>query len=126
MSGSQSSLREANRALIVETIKRHGGLTQVELAAATGLSAATVSTIVKELLGGGFVDIHVTTRSGRRAQLVTLARRVGLAAGTAARFWAFRKFVFLHPVTAARRRELQRARLPARTTVREPGQGEAR
>ena len=81
MSGSQSSLREANRALIVETVKRHGGLTQVELAAATGLSAATVSTIVKELLGGGFVDIQVTTRSGRRAQLVTLARRVGLAVG---------------------------------------------
>ena len=55
MSGSQSSLREANRALIVETVHRHGGLTQVELAGATGLSAATVSTIVKELLGAGVV-----------------------------------------------------------------------
>ena len=79
--GSQSSLREANRALVVETIKRYGGLTQVELAAATGLSAATVSTIVRELLTAGLVDTAFTTRSGRRAQLVTLARRVGLAAG---------------------------------------------
>ncbi|WP_456845501.1 ROK family protein [Cellulomonas sp. P5_C6] len=81
MSGSQSSLREANRALIVETVHRHGGLTQVELAGATGLSAATVSTIVKELLGAGVVETRNTTRSGRRAQMVTLAHRVGLAVG---------------------------------------------
>ncbi|WP_265520746.1 ROK family transcriptional regulator [Oerskovia flava] len=81
MSGSQSSLREANRTLIVETIKQYGGLTQVELVGATGLSPATVSTIVKELLGAGVVDTQTTTRSGRRAQMVTLARQVGLAAG---------------------------------------------
>ncbi|GIG30313.1 ROK family transcriptional regulator [Cellulomonas marina] len=81
MSGSQSSLRGANRALIVEAIRRYGGLTQVELAGATRLSAATVSTIVKELLAADVVEVRTTTRSGRRAQLVTLARRVGLAAG---------------------------------------------
>ena len=79
--GSQSSLREANRNLVVETVKRYGGLTQVELAEATGLSQATVSTIVRELLAAGVVDTATTTRSGRRAQMVTLARRVGLAAG---------------------------------------------
>lgn len=81
MSGSQSSLRKANRALVVDTVKRLGGLTQVELTAATGLSATTVSSIVKELLAGGVVDIRGTTRSGRRAQFVTIARRTGLAAG---------------------------------------------
>jgi len=80
-SGSQSSLRGANRTLVMETIKRYGGLTQVELAGATGLSAATVSSIVKELLGAGAVDTRNTVRSGRRAQMVTLARRVGLAVG---------------------------------------------
>ncbi|MBO3084767.1 ROK family transcriptional regulator [Cellulomonas fengjieae] len=79
--GSQSSLREANRNLVVETVKRFGGLTQVELAAATSLSQATVSTIVRELLAAGVVDTATTTRSGRRAQMVTLARRIGLAAG---------------------------------------------
>ncbi|AEI12811.1 MULTISPECIES: ROK family transcriptional regulator [Cellulomonas] len=79
--GSQSSLREANRQLVVETVKRYGGLTQVELATATGLSQATVSTIVRELYAAGVVDTVATTRSGRRAQMVTLARRVGLAAG---------------------------------------------
>ncbi|UZN02096.1 ROK family transcriptional regulator [Cellulomonas sp. S1-8] len=79
--GSQTALREANKALVVGTVQRYGGLTQVELAAATGLSQATVSTIVRELLAAGLVDTAVTTRSGRRAQLVTLARRVGLAVG---------------------------------------------
>jgi predicted NBD/HSP70 family sugar kinase len=81
MSGSQSSLRGANRALVVETVKRYGGLTQVELTAATGLSPATVSSIVKELLAAGAVDTHSPIRSGRRAQLVTIARQTGLAAG---------------------------------------------
>jgi len=79
--GSQTSLREANKALVVGAVQRYGGLTQVELAAATGLSQATVSTIVRELLSAGIVDTAVTTRSGRRAQLVTLARRIGLAVG---------------------------------------------
>ena len=79
--GSQSSLREANRTLVLQTVQRWGGLTQVELAASTGLSPATVSTIVRELLGAGLVDTAQTIRSGRRAQMVTVARRVGLAVG---------------------------------------------
>ncbi len=81
MAGSQSSLREANRAIIVDALRRHGGLTQVELVGATGLSAATVSTIVKELVGAGIVEVRNTIRSGRRAQRVTIAHRVGLAVG---------------------------------------------
>lgn len=81
MVGSQSSLREANRARVVDAVKRHGGLTQVELSGATGLSPATVSTIVKELVAAELVEVRNTVRSGRRAQLVTLAHRVGLVAG---------------------------------------------
>lgn len=81
MAGSQSSLREANRALVVDTVRRFGGLTQVELATATGLSAATVSTIVKELLAADVVQTRATVRSGRRAVMVTINRRVGLAVG---------------------------------------------
>jgi predicted NBD/HSP70 family sugar kinase len=79
--GSQSSLREANRSLVLQTVRRWGGLTQVELAAATGLSTATVSNIVREMYAAGLVDTAATTRSGRRARLVTLARRLGLAFG---------------------------------------------
>ncbi|WP_052366834.1 ROK family transcriptional regulator [Paraoerskovia marina] len=79
--GSQTSLREANRTRIVNAVKQFGGLTQIELAGATGLSTATVSTIVKELAAAGVVDTQTTSRSGRRALKVTLARRLGLVAG---------------------------------------------
>lgn len=79
--GSQTSLREANRARIVESLQRHGHLTQVELAGATGLSAATVSNIVKELSAVGVLNTSTTSRSGRRAVEVTLVRRAGLVAG---------------------------------------------
>lgn len=80
-SGSQSALREANSARLIDAVRRFGGITQVELAQATGLSPATVSTIVKTLSERGTVETRTTTRSGRRAQLVTLAHRPGLLAG---------------------------------------------
>jgi predicted NBD/HSP70 family sugar kinase len=79
--GSQTSLREANRARIVEAVKKYGGLTQVELAGATGLSPATVSNIVKELSASGVLFTSPSTRSGRRAQHVTLAHALGLVVG---------------------------------------------
>ena len=79
--GSQTSLREANRARIVDSLKHHGHLTQVELAGATGLSPATISNIVKELASSGVVLTTVASRSGRRAIEVTLARQLGLVAG---------------------------------------------
>ncbi|MDO5067535.1 MAG: ROK family transcriptional regulator [Propionibacteriaceae bacterium] len=79
--GSQASLREANSQRIVDAVKLYGSITQVELAAATGLSPATVSNIVKQLLLTGVVETSVTTRSGRRAQAVSLARSSTLAAG---------------------------------------------
>lgn len=79
--GSQTSLREANRARIIDAVKYHGGLTQVELAGVTGLSPATVSNIVKELSASGVLHTTPTSRSGRRAQYVTLAHAIGLVAG---------------------------------------------
>lgn len=79
--GSQTSLREANRARIVSAVTQRGSLTQVELAGVTGLSPATVSNIVKELSIAGLLHTSPTSRSGRRAQEVTLARKLGLVAG---------------------------------------------
>lgn len=79
--GSQTSLREANRARIVDSLKHHGRLTQVELAGTTGLSPATVSNIVKELSAAGILHTTATSRSGRRAVQVSLARKLGLVAG---------------------------------------------
>lgn len=65
----------------MESLKYHGHLTQVELAGSTGLSPATVSNIVKELAASGVLHTSVTSRSGRRATEVTLARELGLVAG---------------------------------------------
>ncbi len=79
--GNQASLREANRTRILDAVKLHGALTQVELAGATGLSPATVSNIVKELSTSGVLHTAPSTRSGRRAQRVTLAHGLGLVAG---------------------------------------------
>lgn len=79
--GSQGSLREANSVRIVEAVKLYGQITQVELASVTGLSPATVSNIVKQLLAAGAVQTSVTTRSGRRAQLVSLVRSSTLCVG---------------------------------------------
>ncbi|WP_062137489.1 ROK family transcriptional regulator [Demequina aestuarii] len=79
--GSQSSLREANSVRILDAVRQFGSITQVELSHATGLSPATVSTIVKDLLAAGTVETRHTIRSGRRAQLVTLAHRAGLLIG---------------------------------------------
>jgi predicted NBD/HSP70 family sugar kinase len=79
--GSQTSLREANRARIVSAVQQRGSLTQIELAGVTGLSPATVSNIVKELTGAGVLHTSPSTRSGRRALQVTLARNLGLVAG---------------------------------------------
>lgn len=80
-SGSQSSLRELNRARILGALKHYGGLTQVELAGTTGLSPASVSNIVKELVGAGTLSTAPSVRNGRRAQLVTLSRTLGIVVG---------------------------------------------
>ena len=46
------------------------------------------------------------------------ANVVGLALGTGARFWALRRFIFLHPVSAARRRgEVSGSLAPATRTA---------
>ncbi len=79
--GSQTSLREANRARVVRAVQQHGSLTQIELAGITGLSPASVSNIVTELADSGVLDTSPSIRSGRRARLVTLARSIGLVAG---------------------------------------------
>ena len=78
--GSQTSLREANRAM-----------TQVELAEVTGLSTATVSTLVHQLVDEDQLETKSTVRNGRRATLVTLARHQGLGVG----LWIARRHLTL-------------------------------
>lgn len=79
--GSQSSLREANQRRLLRAIRTAGSLTQAEIARVTGLSAATVSNIVRELRASGTVVVSPTSSGGRRAQAVSLARDNGFAVG---------------------------------------------
>lgn len=79
--GSQTSLREANRSALLSYIRRFGAITQIELAEATGLSTATVSTLVRQLVKEGRLYTENTIHNGRRATLVALARRKGISAG---------------------------------------------
>lgn len=66
---------------MTDAVQQRGSITQVELVGVTGLSAATISNIVKELTVAGVLSTTPTSRSGRRAHLVTLARNLGLVAG---------------------------------------------
>ncbi|MFV2197583.1 ROK family transcriptional regulator [Nocardiopsis sp. LOL_012] len=75
--GSQSALRRANERRVVDVLRRQGTCTQAELARATGLSAASVSNIVRGLRAAGTVSVRDTASNGRRARGVTLLRPPG-------------------------------------------------
>lgn len=79
--GSQTSLREANQRRVIRTVRAAGSMTQAEIARATGLSAATVSNIVRELSSAGIVAVRPTSSGGRRARAVSLSRAAGLVMG---------------------------------------------
>ncbi|MGB7818186.1 MAG: ROK family transcriptional regulator [Ornithinibacter sp.] len=78
--GSQASLREMNRLRVLDAVREEGALTQVEIAGVTGLSAATVSNLVKELDAADAVVLSPSIRNGRRAVLVSVAAPRGLLA----------------------------------------------
>ena len=79
--GSQSSLHRANLERVVRAVRMAGSLTQAEIARTTGLSAATVSNIVRELKDGGTVEVTPTSAGGRRARSVSLSGDAGIVIG---------------------------------------------
>ncbi|MGW1199538.1 ROK family transcriptional regulator [Streptomyces sp. NPDC002536] len=79
--GSQSSLHRANLERVVRAVRMAGSLTQAEIARTTGLSAATVSNIVRELKDGGTVEVTPTSSGGRRARSVSLSGDSGIVVG---------------------------------------------
>lgn len=70
--GSQTALRTLNVQRVLSTLTSAGACTQAELARRTGLSTATVSSIVRSMIDRDLVATTPTTSSGRRAQLVRL------------------------------------------------------
>ncbi|MFI1016358.1 ROK family transcriptional regulator [Streptomyces sp. NPDC020965] len=79
--GSQTSLHRANLERVVRAVRMAGSLTQAEIARGTGLSAATVSNIVRELKDAGTVEVTPTSAGGRRARSVSLSGAVGVVVG---------------------------------------------
>ncbi|MGV8977039.1 MAG: ROK family protein [Cellulomonas sp.] len=73
--GSQTALRSLNVQRVVGMLTTAGASTQAELARHTGLSTATVSSIVRSMIDRGIVTTSPTTSSGRRAVLVRLEDR---------------------------------------------------
>jgi predicted NBD/HSP70 family sugar kinase len=76
--GSPTALRDQNRTRVFSALRVQGRLTQAELARETGLAAATVSNIVRDLLEAG--DVVVEDGKGRR-RTVHLARKTGYVIG---------------------------------------------
>ncbi|MGC5341297.1 ROK family transcriptional regulator [Streptomyces sp. DT24] len=79
--GSQTSLHRANLERVVRAVRMAGSLTQAEIARSTGLSAATVSNIVRELKESGTVEVTPTSAGGRRARSVSLSGDAGIVVG---------------------------------------------
>ncbi|MFJ8751695.1 ROK family protein [Streptomyces sp. NPDC102441] len=79
--GSQTSLHRANLERVVRAVRMAGSLTQAEIARSTGLSAATVSNIVRELKDAGTVEVTPTSAGGRRARSVSLSGDAGIVIG---------------------------------------------
>jgi glucokinase-like ROK family protein len=79
--GSQSSLHRANLERVVRAVRAEGSLTQAAIARTTGLSAATVSNIVRELKELGTVEVRTVSAGGRRARSVSLSSDAGIVVG---------------------------------------------
>jgi len=79
---SSGAIRESNRSSVVEVLRQHGAMTRAELAAATGLSRATISSLLTQLSGVGMIAEHrpVTQGgTGRPSALVSLDRTADVA-----------------------------------------------
>ncbi|GAA2246291.1 ROK family transcriptional regulator [Rarobacter faecitabidus] len=70
--GSQRALRLLNTRKVVDTLTRNGAQTQANLARLTGLSAGTISNIVRDLVDERRVETTSVVSSGRRSAMVSL------------------------------------------------------
>lgn len=78
------SSRDINRALILEAVLESGSLTRTEIAAVTGVSMPSISRMVNELLGEGFLVEGVMDERdgvGRRSQHINASPHLGCVAG---------------------------------------------
>ncbi|WP_336923890.1 ROK family transcriptional regulator [Aquipuribacter sp. SD81] len=79
--GSLAGLRRANRDRVLGALADHGEVNQATLARETGLSSASVSGLVRTLVGEGAVVVRDGTANGRRGRLVSLRRTASAGVG---------------------------------------------
>ncbi|MCL2803266.1 MAG: ROK family transcriptional regulator [Micrococcales bacterium] len=79
--GSQGALRQANLRRVLEEVRTAGSLTQAEIARRTGLSAASVTNLVRKLSQAGAVQVEDSTDAGRRCRRVKLGQTAGYVLG---------------------------------------------
>jgi glucokinase-like ROK family protein len=79
--GSQTSLRTANQRRVLRAVQQSGALSQAEIARRTGLSPASVSSIVRELSDARLLTLGWGSSGGRRARSVRLSQTAGVAVG---------------------------------------------
>src|SRR5690606_22657195 len=72
-----------NRAVVLEAIQASDGISRVQVASVTGLTAQTVSVIVRRLLEEGLVveDGSAPSRGGNPATILRVDARAGYAVG---------------------------------------------
>jgi predicted NBD/HSP70 family sugar kinase len=71
--GSTAALRQRNTQLVLDQVRASGGMVQAEIARQTGLSAATVTNLVRNLAADGAVTCETRSHNGRRAKWVAPA-----------------------------------------------------
>lgn len=81
---TSGAIRAANRAAVVDVLRRHGRATRAQLCELTGLSRATVSALVGELTERGLLverSVQRLPSGGRPPAVLTLDRSNGLGIG---------------------------------------------
>ncbi len=76
-----TSVRAINRARIISLVRRYPGLTRTDLSRLSGLSKATVSTLVTELLSEGLLYEDSKDGGRQRKTSLRLNREAGVAVG---------------------------------------------
>ena len=81
---TSGAIKAANRASIVDALRRGGAATRAQLMDATGLSRATISTLLGEMRAQGLISEQrpaVANGFGRPPSAIVLNRSAGLAIG---------------------------------------------
>src|SRR6266576_2131731 len=83
MHGGEDRRRRMSRERVIEALRTLGAMSRAELARTTGLSRATVSSVIAELQASGLVDTGGSDAAGagRPAELVRLNRAAGTGLG---------------------------------------------